>query len=116
LPCCSFGLEETCMHLFFECTFSQDCWTFLGIFWNLNLPPLDMVIEARTNFGNIIFREIVIAACWIIWTSRNRLIFDNIPCNMDNWKARFKEDIGLICIKAKPNLVDSLIMYIQSLA
>ena len=58
-PICSSGLEETCMHLFFECTFSQDCWAYLGMFWNLNLPPLDMMIEARIAFGNAIFREIV---------------------------------------------------------
>ena len=69
---------------FFTCPFSQDCWAYLGIGWNLNLPPLDMMIEARTAFGNVIFGEIVITTCWVIWTSRNRLIFDNNPCNMDN--------------------------------
>jgi hypothetical protein len=38
------------------------------------LQPLDMVIEARTAFGSSIFREIFIAACWIIWTTRNGVI------------------------------------------
>ena len=109
---CNLGNEETCMHLFFERPFSLDCWTYLGINWNMNLPPLDMIIEARTAFESPIFREIVIITCWTIWTSRNGLIFDNKPCIMNNRKARFREEIGLICIKAKSNLAEgSLNMY-----
>ena len=64
---CNSGCEETLLHLFFSCPFSQDCWNTLHIHWNLNLDPLDMVIEARTTFGHCIFREIMITACWIIW-------------------------------------------------
>ena len=64
---CNSGCEETLLRLFLSCPFSQDCWNTLHIHWNLNLDPLDMVIEARTTFGHCIFREIMITACWIIW-------------------------------------------------
>jgi hypothetical protein len=43
---------------------------------DMNLQPLDMMIEARTIFGSPIFSEIVITTCWVIWTSRNGVIFD----------------------------------------
>ena len=43
---CNTNLEETYLHLFFECPFSQECWDNIPINWNLNLPPLDMVIIA----------------------------------------------------------------------
>jgi len=62
-----------------------------------------MIIEARTNFGSIIFREIVVTACWIIWKMRNNIIFDNASCNLSVWKSNFKEELGLVCIKAKPS-------------
>lgn len=54
---CNPGCEETSFHLFFECTFSQDCWSSIPIAWNTNLQPLDMIIEARTVFGYVLFRE-----------------------------------------------------------
>ena len=46
--------------------FSRDCWATIPINWNLNLSPLDMILQARADFDNIIFREIVITACWVI--------------------------------------------------
>jgi hypothetical protein len=72
---CNTGHEETSFHLFFECPFSRACWNTIPINCNLNLPHLHMVIEARTNFGSNIFREIHIAACWVIWITRNEVIF-----------------------------------------
>lgn len=57
------GQEETSFCLFFECPFSQRCWDSMPINWNLNLPHLDMMIEARTTFGHTISREITITAC-----------------------------------------------------
>jgi hypothetical protein len=72
---CNTGHEEISFHLFFECPFNIACWNTMPINCNLNLPHLDMVIEARTNFGSNIFRDIYIAACWVIWITRNEVIF-----------------------------------------
>jgi len=36
-----------------------------------------MVIEAREAFGSSIFSEIFITACWVIWLTRNDVIFYN---------------------------------------
>lgn len=109
-PLCSTGSEETCFHLFFECPFSQQCWTSIPIQWDLSLPPLDMIIAARSDFGSVIFREIFITACWIIWKTRNAVIFDNGQININRWKIQFHEELGLVCIKAKStraNLLNS---------
>jgi len=109
------GTEETCMHLFFECPFIIASWNYLDIHWNLNIPPMDMVIEARLDIGRSYFREIIIATCWIIWTSGNRLIFYNIPCTVNKWKEHFKKEISLVCIKAKPNLEGALNLWLENL-
>jgi len=100
---CNGGHEETSFHLFFECSFSQSCWSSIPITWNLNLPSLGMVIDARSSFGNVIFREIFITACWVIWTSRNAVIFDNAQADINLWKRNFREELGQVCTKAKPS-------------
>ena len=85
----------------FECPFSQSRWNTIPINWNLNSQPLDMVIEAREAFGSIIFREIFITACWIVWLIRNSVIFYNGQINLITWNTRFKEELGYVCAKAK---------------
>jgi hypothetical protein len=102
-PLCNMGCEETCFHLFFECPFSLQCWNFLNIHWNLGIPALDMLVEARQNFGSIIFRELIITAAWCIWLLRNRVVFDNIQFNFQSWKSLFGVELGSVCIKAKPS-------------
>jgi len=74
---CNSVSEEISFHLFFECPFSNSCWNPLSIHCDLSLQSLDMMIEARTTFGSLILREIVIMACWAIWTTSNGVIFDN---------------------------------------
>ena len=99
---CSLGCEETCFRLFFECPFSRDCWATIPINQNLNLSPLDMILQVRADFDNIIFREIVITTCQVILTTRNRIIFDNGQRNVNQWKRQFRDEFGLVCTKAKP--------------
>jgi hypothetical protein len=44
----------------------------------------------------------------MIWTSRNAVIFDNAQANINVWKRHFKEELGHVCIKAKPSRSSSL--------
>jgi hypothetical protein len=39
--------EETIMHLFFECSFSQSFWWALGVEWNTDMHIHDMIFEAK---------------------------------------------------------------------
>jgi hypothetical protein len=105
---CNSGQEETSFLLFFECPFSQTYWNTIHINWNLNLSPLDMVIDARESFGSNIFREIFITACWCIWLIRNGIIFDNEQGSISAWKRHFKTELGYVCVKAKPSRQDQL--------
>jgi hypothetical protein len=56
-----------------------------------------MVIDARESFGNVIFREIFITACWAIWLIRNSVVFDHGQASITAWKLRFKEEFGCVC-------------------
>jgi hypothetical protein len=74
-----------------------------------------MVIQARTDFGRSYFREIFMTGCWTILTSRNRLIFDSVPCSFSTWKESFKLEIGLIYIRAKPSLAGPLKQWLENI-
>jgi hypothetical protein len=90
------------MHLFLSVHSAQTVGSLSPIFWNLQQQqPLDMVVEAPNVFGNHIFREIIITACWIIWTTTNRVTFDNANLSLNLCKEDFKKELGLVCIKAK---------------
>lgn len=112
---CNIGHEETLLHLFFECPFSTSCWQSISIHQNLNLQPLDMAITAREQFGSNIFREIIITACWAIWLVKNGIIFDNEHVSLHSWKRRFKEELGLVCAKAKPTRRHTLNLWRDSI-
>jgi hypothetical protein len=55
--------EETNMHLFFECTFSQSFWWALGLEWNADVDLYQMIDEARQRLSLDFFMEIMIAGC-----------------------------------------------------
>lgn len=63
--------EETLLHLFFDCPFTQTLWIYLGVQWDLSQPPLDIILTARAHFGSSIFSEVIIVAAWCIWCHRN---------------------------------------------
>jgi len=111
---CNTNSEETNFHLFFDCPFSIACWNSINISWDTNLDPLDMVCQARNTFGSTAFRELVITAYWVIWTTRNGVIFYAKSYSLNQWKFAFKEEIGLVCIKAKKKIRDVLLSWCEN--
>jgi len=86
----------------------------IPVVWNLSPQHLDTILRARSDFRNAISREIFITACWVIWLSRNSVAFDNAhPC-LNNWKRRFKEELGLVCTKAKSVRKAQLVLWRDS--
>ena len=52
--------EESMMHLFFECSFSQSFWWALGIDWNCDYNITDMIQEAKTRYSINFIMDIVV--------------------------------------------------------
>lgn len=44
---CVENIEEDIQHIFFECPFSNNCWTFLNIYWDTSLDFQFMLLRAR---------------------------------------------------------------------
>ena len=72
---CNHNVEETALHLFFTCPFSQACWQHLGVQWNLAMDFFHMLLHAKEGFSNPFFMEVFIISAWQIWKQRNNFIF-----------------------------------------
>ena len=92
---CNNNVEETAFHLFFSCSFSQACWRFLGIHWNLTSDFFQMMMQAKQQLRNPFFMEIFIVASWHIWKQRNNFIFDRGRPSFISWKTSFYEEAKL---------------------
>jgi hypothetical protein len=97
-------VEETMEHLFFSSHFSSWCWSFLHIFWDMNMHIFDRIVHARRDFGRKLFREILIVACWALWKHINEVIFDEVNLSLTRWKFIFKEELRLVLFRARPSL------------
>jgi hypothetical protein len=70
--------QETLMHLFFECNFSQAFWWALNIEWDTDRDLHDMTSEVKRRYSMEFIMEIIIIGCWAIWDQRNNMIFNLI--------------------------------------
>lgn len=54
---CQQNLEETIEHLFFGCPFNIQCWQVFGIHCDITVSLVEMIVQARHDFGLQIFRK-----------------------------------------------------------
>ena len=98
---CSLSILEDFIHHFFGCPFATRCWNYCGIQWQSNLSFMPMIIEAKRNFSQVFFVEVVAVALWNIWRRRNDYIFNNITPTFNSWKSLFREDFTLLLHRVK---------------
>jgi hypothetical protein len=111
-PMCSMMVEETMEHPFFSFPFSNWCWRFIHVSWDMNMHIFDRIVQARRDFGRKFFREILIVACWVLWKHKNEVIFDDVNLSLVRWKFIFKEELRLVLIRARPSLKQELELWL----
>ncbi|XP_009117699.2 uncharacterized protein LOC103842788 [Brassica rapa] len=84
INCRRCGELETAEHLFIHCTFSQQIWA--QNIWKQDFDPTSMpsfaafllATASLTNLPPLGVQETIFPwVCWVIWTARNHLIFEN---------------------------------------
>lgn len=60
---CNSMIVESMTHLFFSCTFAQQCWLELGIQWNLALKFMNIITTAQATFHLNFFFEALAIGC-----------------------------------------------------
>ena len=80
---------KTCDHLFLECSFAQAVWLQSPLLNEYRLYPkmkfMDAMNAAIQKLSVVVFDTLCIA-CWMIWTCKNRVVFNNkAPCYHGLW-------------------------------
>ena len=109
---CTTASLENRDHLFFSCQFARDCWSVIGITWDLTLSISHRFVQAKRLFNGPCFMETVICAMWNIWRSRNDLIFNNRQPSLARWKVLFQADLLIHQHRVKASLVQPLLSWV----
>lgn len=111
---CQLSVEETLMHLFFQCPFSKDCWRTLNFQFAGRLSILQ-IFQAWRLLQKVDFAlDIFILACWAIWMVRNDVIFRNKNKELQEFKRYLTTEALLLIHRMKPSLSPILESWISS--
>lgn len=72
---CNEGVEETSLHLFWDCPFAQDCWETMIPSRQRGTSTYDDILLVHHKLPKPIAMDIIILGCWNIWNQRNGKIF-----------------------------------------
>lgn len=90
------GAEETLMHLFWDCTFAQDCWDTIFTHRHRGTSAYDEIFLACHRLPKSIAMDIIILGCWNIWIQRNGKLFRREVQSQITWKFMLKQDLTLL--------------------
>ena len=106
---------EDMTHLLFTCPFSQGFWWNIGFEWNSDMEINNMIIDAKHRYKIDHFMEIMILGCWSIWNQRNGMIFEGIPCSINDCKIDFVRYFKMTMLRAKPTLKEGMSSWIDNI-
>jgi hypothetical protein len=113
---CTSSVEESLLHLFLHCPFAVDCWGWLNVQVDTNLDPFQVLQSFRNQLSVPFFMEIIILMCWVIWKSRNDLIFRQVNPSLQKIKDGFRYELSLLLLRTKRSYSLLLNQWIQNLA
>ena len=111
---CDSGAEETIDHLFFECSFAQECWAAIHFEWDDLLQLNDRLTQARTTNNLPFFTEAALIAAWELWKLRNDKVFQRRNPSLSLWLANFKSQCLLQSIRCKEDLRSSFCVWLAA--
>jgi hypothetical protein len=58
----------------------------------MELHLMDMLLDGRHKFNLRCYKEVIIIACWALWNTRNKLIFENPKADQHSSLRFFKKN------------------------
>lgn len=102
-PMCHDNIDETMIHLFFECSTSTTRWFMIGIQWTVQGSIFQMLTQKRAQLNIPYFMDLFMIAAWTIWKERNDLVFNGKPPSPTAWKQRFVNEVRLHFCRFNPS-------------
>lgn len=114
---CGLQVEETVDHMIFSCSFSQACWSKLGVVWPSYSCRLQLLHGMHQTWdGPLFFFDIFLTAAWSLWKERNNKHFRGTIPSIDTWLNRFIQDFSLLQHRTKEALSASIASFVHSFA
>jgi hypothetical protein len=96
--------EETLAHLFWSCSFAQQCWSFICPQFSNQQSIMEALYDVKEKLNLPFAVEIIMIASWSIWIIRNRKIFEGQTPTFQAWKLVFKQEINLLSFRMKKKM------------
>uniref|UniRef100_A0A453BIM8 Reverse transcriptase zinc-binding domain-containing protein n=1 Tax=Aegilops tauschii subsp. strangulata TaxID=200361 RepID=A0A453BIM8_AEGTS len=112
---CTAHEEETIDHLIFNCTFSQTCWSKIGISYNFGISRIEATIRAKEIYSSRLLFEIFTITAWNIWKERDNFIFNQINPSYRAWPERTRADLTWLRYRVSPDLSAYITSFVNSL-
>jgi hypothetical protein len=96
---CSNNVEETLTHLFWDCTFELNCWSYLFPNKKRGSSSYDELCLMAQLIPAEIALDTILMGCWSIWSIRNDKIFHQAPAYPYWWKFYLREGLNIAKIK-----------------
>ncbi|XBH68263.1 hypothetical protein VPH35_096475 [Triticum aestivum] len=109
---CAEAMEETSIHLFWDCQFAWNCWNRIVPNKHRGTSTYDEVLFTPREIPKDIAMEVVIMGCWSIWMTRNDKIFRKAPMHYGTWKHYLREGLAITRLRAKQKKVDLISSWI----
>lgn len=117
-PCvlCSTSTEESLFHLLIACPFASHCWSWIGLQISQQMSLFQNLESLKDQLHESFFIEIIILMCWLIWQSRNGVIFNSDKPSPLHTKRTFKLEFALLILHAKRSYFPRIESWISNLA
>jgi hypothetical protein len=104
---------KTLEHLLLHCPFAINCWKLLHLHI-VQGDPFAILQAFRAQLNKTFFMDIIILMSWCIWMARNDLIFKGLQPNLQSVRERFKTEIALVLLRAKPRFQQDMSSWIDT--
>ena len=105
---CSDKVEETLIHLFWDCPFALACWDIIAPERTRGISSFDEIVLISTRLPKDLALDIIVMSCWSIWSVRNDKIFRSAPPAIDSWKFHLSEGLWVVQLRAKEDKANKI--------
>jgi retron-type reverse transcriptase len=114
-PLCHEDIDETVMHLFFECSSATTRWFLIGIQWTDYDSISQMLTQKKAQLNVPFFMDLFMIAAWCLWKERNDLVFNGKVPSPAAWKQHFVNEVKLHFCRLNSNVQHVISIWLNSL-
>jgi hypothetical protein len=113
---CNGSIEESLIHLFFDCPFATQCWAWINVQVDQSADPIQNLDNFKVQLQVPFFMEIIVLMSWTIWKIRNDMIFRQENPSFQATKDFFKSELRYLLLRVRRKFIPGFTQWIANLA